>query len=724
MNKTQGLVSKLIPSFIILASLTAWSSAQAGTKTTHNIAAGSHSDSVSHEYDVYTPSSYDGSTELPMVFVLHGCHQTNDTVFNEFGWQDTSDAHNFIMVAPHSNADATAQFGNPECWRYWTPQHQDRGEGVNLDLINIGQQVESDYQVDAGRRYVTGLSSGGFMTTIAAASYNDYWTAAVPMAGGGYLESASSYNGSSCASDFSSSRTPQQNADALQAAHAASGSSYLTPIMFMNSKNDCTVSIHNGENATAGFAQFYNATLDASKTVDCSITDAKGTIACENEKYTDSSGNVLVESYFYEGPSDRSSRGNYYATDSSKGHYFSGAKANGQWSKTFGQDAREATWAFFARYDRDGITPPPPPPPSSCPSTTATLDEHVTASRAYTSGSTGFCESHRDSTYNLVQAGKAVVCNSWYACAKDDAVQLGLNNTYTQATVYESPAGVYTTTQCTASSDTEYLAAGTAEQLGSNGSNSVKLFETQAGSGSYTKTDPANCSNEAPVITLNGNATMSVNLNDTFTDPGATANDSEDGSLSVNVEGSVDTAISNEYTLTYSATDSEGLLGSAIRTVNVVDPNSNEAPVITLLGDNPMTVTQGETFTDPGTTVSDDHDSSLTANVTGSVDSNTVGSYTLDYNAQDSHGLAATTVSRTVNVEAANTSCITDTVGNHLAAGRVFTYGGYNCKTTGGNDQVHTYTYTCEYLENYGGNPSYSIDETSSGVFNKVTSCQ
>ncbi len=724
MIKKSNLTQFFVSTFMIMACALGISTAQAGTKTTYNLAAGSHSDSVSHQYNVYTPSSYDGITELPMVFVLHGCHQTNDTVFDEFGWQDTAETHNFILVAPHSNADATSQYGNLGCWRYWTPQHQDRGEGANLDLIHIGQKVENDYTVDADRRYVTGLSSGGFMTTIAAATYNDYWTAAVPMAGGGYLETTSSYNGSSCASDFSSSRTAQQNVDALQTAHTASGSSYLTPIMFMNSKNDCTVSIHNGENATAGFALFYNATLDSSKTMDCSITDAKGTIACENEKYTDSSGNILVESYFYEGPSDRSSRGNYYPTDSSKGHYFSGGKGNGQWSKTWGQNAREATWAFFARYNRSGITPPPPPTGTACPSVTATLTEHVAASRAYTTGSNNFCESHTDSTYNLVQGGKAEVCNYWYACAQGDGVQLGLNNTYTQATVYESPIGIYTTTQCNASSGTEYLATGTAELLGNNGSNHVKLFETQASSGSYTQTDPANCSNDAPVVTLNGDATLTVNLNDTFTDPGATANDTEDGMLTVSVEGLVDTSIVNEYTLTYRATDSQALSGSAVRSVNVVNPNSNEAPVITLLGNNPMTMTQGDTFSDPGANVNDDHDANLLTTVTGSVDINTVGSYTLEYNTQDSHGNAAITVTRTVNVEAASNVCITDTVGNHLAAGRVFTYGGYNCKTSGGNDQVHTYTFTCAYLEVYGGNPSYSIEETSENVFNKVNSCQ
>ena len=77
------------------------------------------------------------------------------------------------------------------------------------------------------------------------------------------------------------------------------------------------------------------------------------------------------------------------------------------------------------------------------------------------------------------------------------------------------------------------------------------------------------------------------------------------------------------------------------------------APVITLNGASTITVAQGSTFTDPGITITDNVDTGLTATVTGTVDVNTVGTYTLSYDVTDAAGNAATTITRTIIVTAA-----------------------------------------------------------------------
>ena len=75
-------------------------------------------------------------------------------------------------------------------------------------------------------------------------------------------------------------------------------------------------------------------------------------------------------------------------------------------------------------------------------------------------------------------------------------------------------------------------------------------------------------------------------------------------------------------------------------------------PVITLLGDNPVTVVQDTIYTDASATASDIEDGDLTASiiVTGSVDTSTLGTYVLTYNVQDSAGNFAAPVTRTVSV--------------------------------------------------------------------------
>ena len=71
----------------------------------------------------------------------------------------------------------------------------------------------------------------------------------------------------------------------------------------------------------------------------------------------------------------------------------------------------------------------------------------------------------------------------------------------------------------------------------------------------------------APVITVTGDNPASVELGDTYTDAGATA----DGGETVTSTGTVDTTTVGEYTITYSATDAANNTGTATRTVNVVD---------------------------------------------------------------------------------------------------------------------------------------------------------
>ena len=155
-----------------------------------------------------------------------------------------------------------------------------------------------------------------------------------------------------------------------------------------------------------------------------------------------------------------------------------------------------------------------------------------------------------------------------------------------------------------------------------------------------------------PVITLLGDTTVTIEVGTTYTDSGATAADNYDGDLtsSIAIVNNVDTSTVGTYTVTYNVSDTSGNAAvSVTRTVNVVDTT---APVITLLGDNPMTIEVGTTFTDPGATASDAGDGDLTSSivVSGSVDTSTIGTYTLTYDVSDTSGNAADSVTRTVNV--------------------------------------------------------------------------
>ena len=145
---------------------------------------------------------------------------------------------------------------------------------------------------------------------------------------------------------------------------------------------------------------------------------------------------------------------------------------------------------------------------------------------------------------------------------------------------------------------------------------------------------------QAPYITLNGSATINHEQATSYVDAGATAKDFIDGSVTVTVAGSIDSDTAGVYTLSYSATDSEGNVSRILnRIVTVADTT---APVITLAGDAALDIEQGATYSDAGATATDTVDGSVTVVTTGSVDTATAGTYTLTYTATDNAGNVAT----------------------------------------------------------------------------------
>ncbi len=90
--------------------------------------------------------------------------------------------------------------------------------------------------------------------------------------------------------------------------------------------------------------------------------------------------------------------------------------------------------------------------------------------------------------------------------------------------------------------------------------------------------------------------------------------------------------------------------------VPIVD---SQAPVIILTGEPSIELPYGSSYVEQGATVTDNIDTGLTATITGNVDSSIIGNYELNYNASDTAGNAATTVTRMVNVTDSITPVIT-----------------------------------------------------------------
>ncbi len=186
-----------------------------------------------------------------------------------------------------------------------------------------------------------------------------------------------------------------------------------------------------------------------------------------------------------------------------------------------------------------------------------------------------------------------------------------------------------------------------------------------------------------PVITLLGDNPLNLTEGDSYTDPGATASDDTDGDISGDIVvggDQVDANMAGEYVVTYNVTDAAGNAATEVtRTVNVAEAVDDTPPVITLLGDNPLNLTVGDSYADPGATATDDTDGDLSGDIVvggDPVDPNAAGTYVVTYNVSDVADNAATEVMRTVVVSDEDFACAKVSIASGGSLAQSSTFGG------------------------------------------------
>ena len=120
--------------------------------------------------------------------------------------------------------------------------------------------------------------------------------------------------------------------------------------------------------------------------------------------------------------------------------------------------------------------------------------------------------------------------------------------------------------------------------------------------------------------------------------------------VTVTSDGGLSHTFPENGSFTFEFEDEAGNKGSAIATVDWID---KEPPVITLLGENPLTIKLGEVYEEPGAEVADNQDTEIQSKLeidASELDTETAGTYTVRYSATDKAG-NLTEITRTVKVE-------------------------------------------------------------------------
>lgn len=171
---------------------------------------------------------------------------------------------------------------------------------------------------------------------------------------------------------------------------------------------------------------------------------------------------------------------------------------------------------------------------------------------------------------------------------------------------------------------------------------------------------PESVDQSPPAISLLGPDPVLLIVDQPYVEQGAVATDNRDGDISSLLaidNSSIDIAIAGDYIVTYNVSDSAGNAAEqVIRTVSVSDPDLPDivAPIITLVGANPLTLIQGDSYIEPGATATDNIDGDITASIvidSSSVTSSTLGNYAVTYNVSDSAANTADEIARTVIVD-------------------------------------------------------------------------
>ncbi|MFC4425574.1 alpha/beta hydrolase family esterase [Deinococcus navajonensis] len=285
---------------------------------------------VTRTYEVYSPPT-GTSKARPLVVMLHGCTQNPADFAAGTQMNALADVHNFVVLYPAQDSAANAN----KCWNWFEPAHQTRGLGEPAVIKAMVDQIRSVTAIDDRRVYVAGLSAGGAMSVIMAATYPDVFAASGVSAGLEYQAGTDLVSGVAAMSLGGPNPALQGTA-----AFRASGSQRQgVPSIIFHGTNDVTVAPVNGQQAAEQALQTADLAddgLDNDSISGAAAVTSEGAVAGGRSYTVTTYAGGQVELWKVNGMT----------------HAWSGGNAAGSYTDSAGPDASAELWRFFSAHHR------------------------------------------------------------------------------------------------------------------------------------------------------------------------------------------------------------------------------------------------------------------------------------------------------------------------------------------------------------------------------------